>query len=246
MLDEKTTIWKGVWNNSDFSRLASDWVDAARSFGGNHGILDLVVGQANSDNRCWVPFPFESTEHIYSSSETDLPEPYIQAFDDADLKVILNLQPLQANVTELIDLIFSRYSRHPSIMGLNVDIEWKETGTPYYVNNTERDAWLERIKSYNPSYKLLLTYFKNHTHFPDDATDLIVVSDGQGDTQENILAEYTELASHFSMVGIATGFSSSTPPTATDSQILQAAPHTQYIIHTDDALHACVQCSHGS
>jgi hypothetical protein len=227
-------LYIGVWDNCDFSKPAIDWVNAARRYGGDSGILHLVVGQANIEGRCWVPFPFQSTEYIYSSSNIDLPESYLQAFDNASLKVILDVQPLQANVIQLIDLILSRYS-HQCIIGIDVDIEWKKTGIPYHVNNTERDAWMQRIKSYNPDYKLFLTYFKDYTHFPDDATDLVVIYDGQADTQENLMKGYKELASHFSVMGIGTGFISSSPPTATDAQILQAVPHTQYIIHTDDA-----------
>jgi hypothetical protein len=234
-LASTTTVWKGVDDNFDFSRPASDWVSAARYFGGTNGILDLVVGQANNDGRCWVPFPIENTGYIYGYSDTDLAEPYIQAFDDADFKVILNLQPLQANAIDLINLIVSRYSHHKSIVGVLVDIEWKKTGVPYYVNNEERDAWLRMIKYYNQTYKLFLTYFKDYTHFPDDAQDLVIVFDGQLDTQDNLMREYRNLAQHFKVVGIATGYSSNSPRTATDEQIMEAAPNTQYIFHSDDA-----------
>lgn len=231
--------YKGVYNNADYSKPADEWVAAAKKFGGENAVVDLVVGQANVKGQCWLFFPVSESKvsdskYIISSSQTDLPGLYLQAADEADVKVILNLQPQKANVSELIDIVLDRYSHHASVVGINIDMEWKKTGRAYYVSNEERDEWLRRVKSYDESYKLFLTYFLDYTYFPDDTDDLIVVYDGQGGSQKNILRQYKELASHFRAAGISTGYSSSTPPAATDEEILEVAPNTVYIVHTDD------------
>jgi hypothetical protein len=105
---------------------------------------------------------------------------------------------------------------------------------PNHVNNEERDLYLNELRKYNSEYKLFLTYFKNYTHFPQDDEDLVILYDGQSDTQQNLLKRYHELAQYYNTTGIYTGYSTSIPPTASLDSILIAVPDTAYIIHTDD------------
>jgi hypothetical protein len=60
--------------------------------------------------------------------------------------------------------------------------------------------------------------------------------DGQSDTQSNLLDHYRELAQHYNITGIYTGYSTSIPPTASQDSIFTAVPDTAYIIYTDDAI----------
>jgi hypothetical protein len=224
----------GVWNNFDFSRSAKYWSDAARRFGGEYGVVDLVVAQANLDGFVYLPFPITSNNYLKSYSEVDDGELYLDEFDANGLNVILSIQPLNANITQIIEILLSRYGHHPSIIGVNIDLEWKESGVPNYVNNEERDQYLNELKKYNSDYRLFLTYFKNYTHFPQDDESLVILYDGQSDIQQDLLREYRELAEYFNVVGIYTGYFTSSPPTASQDSILAAVPDTAYIIHTDD------------
>lgn len=224
----------GVWNNAEFSKPAEEWSNAAKSFGVENGFVDLVVAQAHDNGLAYLPFPFENTGLLYGTTSTDYVEMYLSKFETDGLKVILSIQPLKADIKQLIGIILSRYSNHNNILGINVDIEWKESGTPNHVSNEERDTWLSEIKKYNTNYKLFITYFKDYTYFPHDHPDLVIIYDGEHDTQKYLLKEYQDLAKHYSSVGIYTGYSSSTPPTASSEQIISAAPNTKYIIHTYD------------
>ncbi len=222
---------EGVWNNCEFDKPAKEWSDLASKFGSEHGVIDLVVVQAHENKLAYVPFPFENIGYIYSYDETDKVEPYLEKFDKDGLKVILSIQPNGADVSDLIDIILKRYGNHKSIIGINVDLEWKLTGTPYHVSNKERDIWLKKIQNYNPGFKLFLTYYKDHTYFPDDKKGIVILYDGQSSTQKELMEEYKELASHYKSVGIYTGYNSSTPPTASYDSIMTAAPNTKYILH---------------
>ena len=224
----------GIWNNAEFSKPAEEWSDAAISLGGEDGIIDLVVAQAHSNGLVYLPFPFQNTGFLYSTTTTDLVETYLSEFETAGLGVILSVQPLEADIKQLIGIILSRYGSHNNILGINIDIEWKESGTPYHVSNTERDTWLSEMKKYNANYKLFITYFQDYTYFPDDHPDLVVLYDGEADTETNLLKQYQDLAKHYSTTGMYTGYSSSTPPVASDEQIISAGPNTRYIIHTYD------------
>ena len=224
---------EGAWDNCDFKKPAETWSADAKKFGGEHGIVDLVVTQAHENKLAYVPFPFEKKGYIYSYDQTDQVEPYLKKFDEDGLKVILSIQPNGADVPELIDLILSRYGHHKSVIGVNIDMEWKLTGNPNHLNDQERDIWLNKIQSYNPEYKLFLTNFKDYTYFSHDAKDLVILFDGQG-SQNGILKEYKELASHYTTVGLYTGYSEDTPRTASRDSIMAAAPNTKYILHSID------------
>ena len=224
----------GVWNNAEFSKPAEEWSNAAKSFGGEDGLIDLVVAQAHDNGLVYLPFPFENTGILYSTTSIDLVEMYLSKFETDGLKVILSIQPLKADIKQLIGIILSRYSNHNNILGVNVDIEWKESGTPNHVSNEERDAWLSEVKKYSTNYKLFITYFKDYTYFPDDDPDIVILFDGEDDTQTNLLKEYQDLTKNYGSVGIYTGYSSSIPPVASSEQIMSAAPNTKYIIHTYD------------
>ncbi len=178
---------EGVWNNCNFKKPAEEWSSAAKRFGGEHAIVDLVVAQAHENKLAYVPFPFENKGYIYSYNQTDKVEPYLNRFDEDGLKVILSIQPNGADVSDLIDIVLSRYGHHKSVIGVNIDLEWKLTGNPNHVSNEERDLWLKKIQSYNPEYKLFLTYFKDYTYFPDDKKDVIILYDGERATQNEIL-----------------------------------------------------------
>jgi hypothetical protein len=224
---------KGVWNNCDFSKPSEDWSEAATEFGGEDGVVDLVVTQAHANKLAYLPFPFEKKGYIYSDGQTDKVEPYLDKLDEEGLKVILSIQPNGADVADLIDIILSRYGHHKSVIGVNVDMEWKLTGNPNHASNKERDLRLTKIQGYNSEYKLFLTNFKDHTYFPDDTKDLVILYDGEG-AQNEILKEYQDLASHYTSVGIYTGYSSNTPRTASNENIVNAAPNTKYILHAID------------
>jgi hypothetical protein len=221
---------KGIYNNCNFSQSPESLSQSAKERGGDHGVIDLVVVQAHDPNFAYLPFPYEKNGYIYGN-KTDHIEPYLSQAEKDGRQVILSIQPNSADITELIDIILARYAHHKNIIGVNVDLEWKLTGEPNHASNSERDLWLRQIKGYNPEYKLFLTYFKDYTYFPDDTEDMVILFDGEEDTQDVILREYSDLAKHFSNVGIYTGYRSSKPQKASDDAIFNAAPNTKYIIY---------------
>jgi len=231
---EVSSYAMGIWNNAEFAKPASEWASAAKKYGGEDGLIDLTVIQAQLDGFVSLKFPFKSRGILYSATSTDLVERYLDKFETEGIQVILSIQPLNADINQLIGIVLSRYSHHKNIIGINVDMEWKKSGTPYHISNEERDIWLKEIKKYNNNYKLFLTYFEDYTYFPDDHPDIVILYDGEADTQTNLLSQYQELAKHYSTTGIYTGYLTSIPPAASVEQIINVAPNTKYIIHTYD------------
>lgn len=227
-------VQSGVYNNCNFTMPVIFWSESARQIGGKNGIVDLVVGQAQANGLCFVSFPYNNgvpKEYIYSWVSKDQAEPYLKQLEKDGRKVILSIQPNQANVSDAIDLVLSHYGNHKNILGINVDCEWKNTGKVQHVSNAERDAWIAKIYSYNPDYKLFLTNTFGYTYFPDDNNNIVIMFDDQGMSQEEILGNYQQLAKHFTNIGLYTGFPDNTPPTAEYADIIGSAPNTKYILH---------------
>jgi hypothetical protein len=238
----KPVVWKGVSNFWHFfggapaSNDPAFWISEARRIGSKDAIVDLTLSVAGEDGNCWLQFPADGlgpigTSHIGSASDVDDPERYLAAFDGAEMKALLSIQTADADVGEVIGIVLARYGGHPSVIGVNVDMEFKATGEYQHVSDEERDAWLGQLKAYNSTNKLFLTGYFDYTYYPSDAEDIVVMDDGQWGTQAEILESYGELAKHFGMVGLYTGFDTAVPPVASDEAVLAAAPNTRYIIY---------------
>lgn len=225
---------EGVWNNFNFTRPAQDWSEAAKDLGGEGALMDMVVAQDTLEGLTYLPFPYPGSEHLVSISDKDRIEPYLEHFDRVNHKVILSIQPGRTDPLQLIQILLSRYGHHQSIIGINVDLEWKRTGEANHASNEERDAWISEIKEYDPDMQLFLTYFRERSYFPDDDQDLVILFDGEDATQSELLKQYQELSRYYQSVGIYTGYKSSHPQTASNQRILSAVPKTRYIIHTQD------------
>ncbi len=71
-------VRSGVYDNCNFEQPSIFWSESARQIGGEEGIVDLVVGQAQKDGLCYIPFPYNKgvpQGYIYSWATTDLAEP---------------------------------------------------------------------------------------------------------------------------------------------------------------------------
>ena len=59
--------------------------------------------------------------------EADRHERYLSEFDKAGISVFLQVEPANADMATLIDLVLGRYKRHRSVIGFGVDVEWNRT-----------------------------------------------------------------------------------------------------------------------
>lgn len=226
-------VIQGAWNNFDFSVPASYWSLTAKKVGGEEGFVDMVAALARADGLVALPFPTENKGDLLSVSDVDLIEPFLEEFEYQGVKVILSIQPLKVYIPELISILISRYGHYRNIIGVNIDLEWKKSGVEKHVSDEERDEWIEALKEKRSDLKLFLTYFGTLENFPNDDPNLVVLFDGQNDTQTNLLSRYKEIAEKYGSVGIYTGYFTSNPASASIEEIMYAAPNTKYIIHVN-------------
>jgi hypothetical protein len=182
---------------------ADAWVTAMQTmssyFEGSTPCAIWIVGQLSKGGDCRLFFPSQgkSYEHI-RFNEVDKHEAFLEYFDKAGVKVFLQVEPGNADISILLDLVLERYGHHSCVIGFGVDVEWnRESEKPGWgmpVSDDEAEVWEQKIKSYNPVYKLFLKHWDREWMPPTYRGDIIFISDSQEldglDAMVNEFADY--------------------------------------------------------
>jgi hypothetical protein len=144
-----------------------------------------IVGvMAETPKFTHLEFPNEGkTYPNIEFEDADKHEPYLSYFDQAGIKVFLQVEPANADMITLIDLVLGRYKKHPCVIGFGVDVEWnKEADNPEWgvkVDDATAEQWETRVKSHNPKYRVFLKHWDIGWMPPTYRGDIIFVDDGQ-------------------------------------------------------------------
>jgi hypothetical protein len=165
-------------------------------------IIGLIQGDvpANSTD-VLLQFPGTDGNHILYSA-VDTVESYLDEFDKAGTKIWIQVESADADVSSLIDIIFTRYGSHPCIIGFGLDGEWYKyssysdpdtPGQPF--TNAEQTAWVNKLHTYNANYKLFLKHWRPE-HMPtSNNTSVVYVSDNAQ------FADYADMMTKFETWG---------------------------------------------
>lgn len=143
-----------------------------------------IVGKLKRPKSCLLEFPseglsFENVEFI----EYDKHESYFDHFDRTGIKVYLQVEPANADVKTLIDLVMDRYKHHKCVVGFGIDVEWyREFDNPEWGVKVDDDSarrWEEQVKSHNAEYRLFLKHWDRDWMPPTFRGDLVFVDDSQ-------------------------------------------------------------------
>ncbi len=166
-------------------------------FPGSSPAAIWIVGQMTRDRRTMrLFFPSEGREVPHVQFEpADNHEAYLDAFDKAGVKVFLQVEPADADMETLIDLVLARYKHHPCVIGFGVDVEWTRIadnpGTGAKVDDAAAKKWEARVKSHDPDYRLFLKHWDAAWMPPAYRGDIVFVDDSQiFKTQEEMVKEF--------------------------------------------------------
>lgn len=90
------------------------------------------------------------------------PEPFLSAFDDAGMKIILQVEPGMADISKLATMILNNFKNHPCLDGFGVDVEWwNSSGNS---NNNPIPASVVKslvnaVHAVNPNYKVVIKHY---------------------------------------------------------------------------------------
>lgn len=100
--------------------------------------------------------------HIVFSAQ-DANEAYLEQFDRNGFQVWLQVEPANADVGTLIDLVLGRYARHRCVIGFGIDAEWhrwsRKNRAGVGISDAQAEAWSRRVRSFKPGYRLFMKHW---------------------------------------------------------------------------------------
>jgi hypothetical protein len=136
---------------------------------------------------CHLYFPNDRGYEIANVTyeQTDLNEDYLSYFDQAGIKVYLQIEPAHADMHALIDMVLTRYGKHPSLIGFGVDVEWFESEDHPWgrkVSDELARQWESWVKAHESRYRLFLKHpDRTPSRFPDTYRgEIVFVNDCEG------------------------------------------------------------------
>lgn len=158
-----------------------------------------IVGGFKRPTICRLMFPSEGASFPnIEFADSDGHERFLSHFDRAGIRVFLQVEPANADVPTLIDLVLGRYGHHPCVIGFGVDVEWyreaerPEWGVP--VDDETARGWETRVRSHNPAYRLFLKHWDFNWMPPRYRGEIVFIDDSQEfKNQEALLDEFQAL-----------------------------------------------------
>jgi hypothetical protein len=237
------------------------WSNTSRSmasrFQGATPALIWIVGimqfsrRGNATGRTVLNFPAPDSTSSFPNivfSATDENREYLEAFDQEGIQVWLQVEPANADIATLIQLVLDRYAVHPCVVGFGVDVEWfkwtsnNQEGTA--ITDNEAQAWSQLVRSYNPEYLLFLKHWLTSKMPPFYREGIMFLDDSQQFRSLNrMVNEFAEWGATFAPapVGFQYGYSVdqvwwgnlADPPGDIGQEILNRIPNTTELYWVD-------------
>lgn len=160
-----------------------------------------IVGESDLNGRCNLKFPVDTEGKIFSHTFTDLVEDHLAYFDDAGVKVFLQVEPNKADINRLIDIVMNKYKHHKCVIGFGVDVEF--WGTEDYKHSNSTDTvpdqtaltWEKTLRDHKDSYRLFLKHWDEELMPQNNKGDIIFIDDAQNySSVGSILSDYLRFA----------------------------------------------------
>jgi hypothetical protein len=129
------------------------------------------------------------------------PVPFLNAFDAAGMKVILQVEPGMADISQLATMILNNFKNHPCVDGFGVDVEWwnssgnsNDNPIPASVVNSLVSA----VHAVNPAYKVVIKHYDSSV-LPGGIAGVTYLIDGCGYSNfSEAVSDYVNWAQTFS------------------------------------------------
>jgi len=194
-----------------------------------------------------LTFPGNNEDSYITFSNVDENQAALTLFDQLGFRVWLQVEPGDAPVEKLFDLILERYANHPCVVGVGVDVEWhhsflKPEGSS--VSDEEAASWLKAAQAHGEQYRLFLKHWETDMLPPSIREGLLFVDDSQMfDSLDKMVAEFTEWGKYFSPAPVAFQFGYpadrnwwgkfADPPKSIGEAILKAVSNTSGLFWVD-------------
>jgi hypothetical protein len=218
---------------------------ASRFIGSTPEVI-WIVGVLDGDGTR-LTFPGRRDDSTIYYSKQDNNEVALTLFDKLGFRVWLQVEPGDASVEKLFNLILTRYGNHPCIVGVGVDVEWhyssdEPEGEP--VSDEEAASWLAAVWAYGEQYQLFLKHWETSMMPPSLREGILFVDDSQMfDSLDKMVAEFAVWGRHFAPAPVAFQFGYpddkkwwgqiADPPGTVGQGILAVVPNTTGLYWVD-------------
>lgn len=144
---------------------------------------DTMEDKFNGRVRLSFPAPNEKKFANIVFAAQDANEAYFEQFDRNGFQVWLQVEPAHADVETLIDLVLTRYAQHRCVIGFGIDIEWhrwsRRNRSGVGISDAQAEAWSERVRAYNPAYRLFMKHWLGSKMPPRYRRDMVFINNSQ-------------------------------------------------------------------
>ncbi len=205
-----------------------------------------IVGTLDGDGT-YLNFDCKAADPNIRCAYVDMNEQTLTLFDEKGFDVWLQVEPGNANVDELIDIVLNQYKHHPSVVGFGVDVEWYQStngpeGEP--ISDEVAKRWVEKIRKHNPKYRLFLKHWDQAWMPPTVRDGIFFIDDSQQfESFEAMVNEFTAWGNAFAPapVGFQYGYPADRPwwqglqdpPTDIGQAILEHVSNTKGLFWVD-------------
>jgi len=205
-----------------------------------------IVGILDGEGT-YLSFGCETDDLNIRCGYVDTNEQVLTLFDEKGFDVWLQVEPGNASVDELIDIVLNQYKHHPSVIGFGVDVEWyKSTSGPegQPVTDEEAKRWVAAVRKHNPDYQLFLKHWDKNWMPPNERDGIFFVDDSQQfESFDQMVNEFVEWGQAFtpSPVGFQYGYPADKtwwqnlqdPPKDIGQALLDKIPNTKGLFWVD-------------
>lgn len=205
-----------------------------------------IVGILDGEGS-YLNFGCETADPNIRCAYVDMNEQTLTLFDEKGFDVWLQVEPGNASVDELIDIVLDQYKHHPSVVGFGVDVEWYQStngpeGEP--VSDEVAKRWVDKIQMHNPSYRLFLKHWDKNWMPPTYREGIFFIDDSQQfESFDTMVEEFREWGNAFAPapVGFQYGYPADRPwwqdlqdpPQDIGQAILDNVPNTKGLFWVD-------------
>lgn len=224
------------------------WVgkEISAKFTGSKPATLWIVGTV-SGNGTYLTFNYEGDEKNIQHGYVDMNEDVLTAFDEQGFDVWLQVEPGNADVDELIDIVLNQYKHHPSVVGFGIDVEWyQSTDGPEGIPITDEVAqrWVKAIRKHNPNYRLFLKHWDEAWMPPTIRDGILFVNDSQQfESFEHMKSDFIKWGNTFAPAPVAFQYGYPAdkfwwqelqdPPKDIGQALLDSIPNTQGLFWVD-------------
>lgn len=237
----------GIGSNPGPEYWLSVGQEMSSKFTSSHPETIWIVGNFFGDGKTYLNFHAETDDPNVTSGFVDMNEQTLDLFDANGFKVWLQVEPANAAMLTLIDLVLNQYKHHPSVIGFGVDVEWYKSdgsplGTP--VTDEEAQAWVSAIRAHNPDYRLFLKHWEMEFMPPTYRDGVVFINDSQQfESFDRLIDEFSVWGAHFAPapVGFQYGYPADRvwwqklqdPPREIGDALLERIPNTASLFWVD-------------